>query len=112
MNSPMIASFMSEMLLGKFEPYAGLSYNSGATDLVVLMNGCLRQAKGPPSIQDSDELFQGDQAERAKDTQEIAQDPGNLCSSALPPFGKIEHDLPTKYCYSYCWTHHHRYPST
>ncbi|KAI1111539.1 putative monooxygenase [Nemania sp. NC0429] len=57
----------------KFEPHAGLGYNAGVTDLVVLVNGLRRllQANGSPSTQDFDELFQGYQAERAKDTQEM-----------------------------------------
>ncbi|KAI1156948.1 putative monooxygenase [Nemania diffusa] len=57
----------------KLEPHAGLGYNSGVTDLVVLVNGLRRllQTNRSPSTRDLDELFQAYQAERADDTQEM-----------------------------------------
>jgi 2-polyprenyl-6-methoxyphenol hydroxylase-like FAD-dependent oxidoreductase len=57
----------------KYEPHAGLGYNSGVTDLVVLVNGLRRllQTNRSPSTQDFDELFQAYQSERALDTQEM-----------------------------------------
>ncbi|KAH8160109.1 hypothetical protein CIB48_g8137 [Xylaria polymorpha] len=60
----------------KLEPHAGLGYNSGVTDLVVLINGLRRlssngQARAPPTTEDLEALFSAYQAQRMEDTPAI-----------------------------------------
>ncbi|KAI0406243.1 putative monooxygenase [Xylaria palmicola] len=58
----------------KLEPHAGIGYNAGLTDLVVLVNSLRRllQAKKSPSTREFDELFRTYQAARKEDTQKMS----------------------------------------
>ncbi|KAK8066710.1 hypothetical protein PG997_013457 [Apiospora hydei] len=58
----------------KLEPHAGLGYNCGVTDLVVLVNKLRRLLLEDkrPSRQSLEDLFRSYQADRAKDTQALS----------------------------------------
>ncbi|KAI0546277.1 hypothetical protein F4679DRAFT_413325 [Xylaria curta] len=58
----------------KLEPHAGLGYNSGVADLVVLINGLRKlthQATALPTTGDLEALFRSYQAQRMEDTPAI-----------------------------------------
>ncbi|KAI3325427.1 putative monooxygenase [Xylariaceae sp. AK1471] len=59
----------------KLEPHAGLGYNCGVTDLVVLVNGLRRllQQDGSPSTHALEKLFSAYQTRRKKATQKTAE---------------------------------------
>ncbi|GAW17268.1 hypothetical protein ANO14919_067230 [Xylariales sp. No.14919] len=57
----------------KLEPHAGLGYNSGAMDLVEVVNGLRRltQKTASPATQDLEDVFRAYQARRLEDTPAI-----------------------------------------